>query len=294
MVVKGGDRAQHAIPEREIIGEVVLELRVMLVVIGRAQHGRGIARGLRGEIFETGMAEGAVDLVEQPVGKQDHGRKRHDEDDHRIKALRQGGIDKPDRIVAPDGRRDAAMMLQMVLVEVSGVEQPVGEVEPGVEQHHAQEKQGDGGPPAERPGLHGPTPVLGEEADRHGKACDEDGGEAQADFGRLALFAAPVLLDAAFRVAVVQPGYAMAEQEIDRDGCAVEPGEQNEEICKPFGKFTHSSWCLFCRFVLPALSGAEAALLRLEMLRNPERVKSIPGGEGLCANRLLAMPPGFV
>lgn len=163
------------------------------------------------------MAEGAVDLVEEAVRQKDNRRKRHEKRDHGVVALAHGGIHQADRIVAPGRRRDTAVMQEMVLIEELGVQQPVGEIEPGVEEHHAEHEEGDGPPPAEVPGRkQGPSLVLDEKADRDRRAGHEDRGHALADFDGLALLAAPPLLNAALGVAVVEPGDAVAEDEVQR------------------------------------------------------------------------------
>lgn len=146
------DRSHHAIPKGKVVSVVVFELGVVLIVVGRAKHRPGIARGARGEIFKARVPKGAVDLVEEPMRQKNDRRERHEEGDDGIVALRQRRIHKPDRIVAPHGRRDAAVMQQVILVESLGVQQPVSEVEPGVEEHHAKQEQRHGCPPAEVPG----------------------------------------------------------------------------------------------------------------------------------------------
>ena len=83
------------------------------------------------------MAEGAVDLVKQPVCQENDRRERHDEGDHGVIALRHRRIHKADRIVAPGSGRDAAVVEHVVFIESLGVQQPMSEIEPGVEEHHA-------------------------------------------------------------------------------------------------------------------------------------------------------------
>lgn len=163
------------------------------------------------------MAEGAVDLVEEAVCQKNDRRERHEKRDDGVIALAHGGIDQADRIVAPGRRRDTAVMQEMVLIEELGVQQPVGEIEPSVEEHHAEHKERNGRPPAELPGREqGPSLVLDEKAYRDRRAGDEDRGHALADLDGLALLAAPPLLNAALGIAVVEPGDAVAEDEVQR------------------------------------------------------------------------------
>lgn len=176
----------------------------MLVVVGGAEQRPGIARSRRGEVLEARMTESPVDLIEEPVRQQDQRWKRNNESDDGIVALRQRCIDKTDRIVAPHRRGNAAVMQQVVFIEQLGVQQPMGEIKPRIEKHHAKQEERHGRPPAEVPWRkQRPSLILDEEAYRHRRAGYEDGGHALADLDRLALLPSPPLLDAAFRIAVV-------------------------------------------------------------------------------------------
>jgi len=202
----------------------------MLIVIGRAKHRPRVACCARGEIFKARMSKGAVDLVKQTVRQKNDRRERHEEGDDGIIALRQRRIHKTDRIVAPDGRRDAAVVEQVILVESLGVQQPVGEIEPGVEKHHTEQEERHGRPPTEFPRRkERPALVLDKEADRDGRAGNKDRGHALSDFDGLALFAAPPLLDTALGVAVVEPGDAIAQDEIDQHRCCVDDAQQGNK-----------------------------------------------------------------
>ncbi len=203
---------------------------MVLVVVGRAKHRPGIARGARGEIFKARVPKGAVDLIEEPMRKKNDWRERHEEGDDGVVALRQRRIHKPDRVVAPDCRRDASVMEQVILVESLGMQQPMGEIEPGVKEHHAEQEQRHGRPPAEVPGREeSPALVLCKETDCDGRAGDKDRGHALADFDGLALLAASPLLDAAFGIAVVQPGDAIAQDKIDQHGRRIDYGQQGNK-----------------------------------------------------------------
>ncbi|MCY1532962.1 hypothetical protein D9M68_682640 [compost metagenome] len=189
-----------------------------------------MTRRARGEIFKARVSKGAVDLVEEPMRQKNDRRERHEERDDGVVALRQRRIDKPDRVVAPDCRRDATVVKQVIFIESLRVQQAMGEIEPGVEEHHAKYEERNGRPPAEGPGREqGPALILGKETDRHGRAGDEDRGHALADLDGLALLAAPPLLDAAFGIAVVEPGDAVAQDKIDQHGCRVDYGQQGNK-----------------------------------------------------------------
>lgn len=176
------------------------------------------------------MAEGAVDLVEQPVCQENDRRDRHEEDDDGVVALAHRRIHKADRIVAPGRGRDAAVVEHVVFVEKLGVQQAMSEIEPGVEEHHAEYEERNRRPPAEGPGREqGPALILGKETNRHGRAGDKDRCHALADLDGLALLAAPPLLDAAFGVAVVEPGDAVAQDEIQQHGRRIDRGKQGNK-----------------------------------------------------------------
>ena len=176
------------------------------------------------------MAEGAVDLVEEPMRQKNNRRERHEEGNDGVIALRQRRIHEPDRIVAPHGRGDAAVIQQVILVESLRVQQPVSEIEPGVEKHHAEQEQRHSRPPAERPRREeSPALVLCEETDCDGRAGHENRGHALANFDGLALLATPPLLDAAFGIAVVEPGDAIAQDKIDQHGRRIDYGQQGNK-----------------------------------------------------------------
>lgn len=71
--------------------------------------------------------------------------------------------------------------------------------------------------------------MLGEEADCNGRAGDKDRRHALADFDGLALLAASPLLDAAFGIAVVEPGDAIAQNEIQQHGRRIDRGQQGNK-----------------------------------------------------------------
>ncbi|WP_255571420.1 hypothetical protein [Ensifer sp. ENS12] len=71
--------------------------------------------------------------------------------------------------------------------------------------------------------------ILGKETDRHRRAGDEDRGHALADLDGLAFLAAPPLLDAAFGVAVIEPGDAVAQYEIQQHGRRIDRGKQGDK-----------------------------------------------------------------
>lgn len=229
-VIDWRDRAENTVPKGEIVRVVVIEFGVMLVVIGRAQQRPRIARRRRGKILEPRMPEGAVDLVEQPVRQQDQRRKRHQEDNDGVIALRQGRIHETDRIVAPHGRGDTSMMQQVIFVEQLGVQQPVREVEPGVEQHHAEQEEWYRRPPAEGPGREQcPALILGKETDRDGCAGHEDRRHALTDLNRLSLLPPASLLDAPLRIAIIEPGDAVAERKINEHRRGVDDRKNGEK-----------------------------------------------------------------